>query len=108
MNRVILMGRLTRDAEMRTTTNDTVGIIMENNGKKAFSEEKNHCELTVTITLNEYRDLLKVKDTHEYEKEKIKDAKWKAEQKVKELTTENEKLRHQLLTRFHAQDENAD
>lgn len=53
-------------------------------------------ELSVTITLNEYRDLVKKVSISESEIEKAKQSRWEAERKCKELTEEVSNLKAKL------------
>lgn len=50
-------------------------------------------ELTVTITLSEYRDLVKTSATHSSELEKLRNEKWKVESENRQLKDALETLK---------------
>lgn len=53
-------------------------------------------ELSVTITLNEYRNLIKKVSISDFEVEKANKSRWEAERKCKELTEEVSNLKAKL------------
>lgn len=53
-------------------------------------------ELTVTITLNEYRQLISAKATKEHDLDKIRSEKWKVQEELNEAKAKIERLYAQL------------
>ena len=72
----------------------TAGALIVDKKLKDYGGHDNFvapAELTVTITLSEYRDLVKTSATHSSEIGKLRNEKWKVE-------SENTKLKEQLNT----------
>lgn len=64
-----------------------------------YAELKNFIaqgEITVTITLAEYRELIAVKANKDYLVDQAEKDKWQREQQNKKLTEENDKLKAEL------------
>ena len=80
--------------EIRETILDKKLDTYRYSGMENFVAEK---ELTVTITLQEYRDLLKEVATKKHDIEKAEADKYSRETENKKLKEENELLRTELL-----------
>ena len=64
-------------------------------------------ELTVTITLDEFRELVQAKGKYDKELSEKSDKIWKMEQTIAELNRENGKLREKIVGFMGANDEEA-
>ena len=61
-------------------------------------------ELTVTITLDEYRKLIMLKGSHEAEVDEVKKEKRVLENELNKLKEENHKLKEKLLDSINTED----